>query len=391
VKACNELLAILRHASFDPTTIRYANLETWHKQMDILNKHGIQYANMRDDTIDGAQDVHFYYRPAWDIVVDILASTRFTQYLRHGFRPEYNADSGEREYGEFVSADWMKWATTLFGDAALTILAIFVGSDATQVKNRGSAHPIYISLGNFLDSFRLTGEAWQTSGLVPRLDHSLMREKGYRNKVFGERAASRQARSRRERQLFQACAWTVLKSLVDVVHEGGRHVLAGSGLVLKALPLVAAWNTDREEHNLITGAHPHTCFHCKVPAHLKDTVGEWPLIDSTNVKDMIEEANTTGEYGGDKWRLKYAASATKALPILASETWPDGSTHHNVVQSWERYDHFSVTTGFRADPNPLHDLPHCNLNQICRDDMMHCVLCGMMEHVLAALLSHIIM
>mmetsp|Transcript_79452 Transcript_79452/g.128692 ORF Transcript_79452/g.128692 Transcript_79452/m.128692 type:complete len:234 (-) Transcript_79452:468-1169(-) len=28
VKACNELLAILRHASFDPTTIRYANLET---------------------------------------------------------------------------------------------------------------------------------------------------------------------------------------------------------------------------------------------------------------------------------------------------------------------------------------------------------------------------
>jgi len=106
---------------------------------------------------------------------------------------------------------------------------------------------------------------------------------------------------------------------------------------------------------------------------------------------MIEEANTTGEYGGDKWHLKYAASSTKALPILASETWPDGSTHHNVVQSWERYEHFSVTTGFRADPNPLHDLPHCNLNQICWDDMMHCVLCGMMEHVLAALLSHIIM
>jgi len=97
------------------------------------------------------------------------------------------------------------------------------------------------------------------------------------------------------------------KSLVDVVHEGGRHVLAGSGLVLKALPLVAVWNTDREEHNLITRAHPHTYFHCKVPAHLKDTVGEWPLMDSTNVKDMIENANTTGEYGGDKWRLKYAA------------------------------------------------------------------------------------
>ena len=175
----------------------------------------------------------------------------------------------------------MKWATALFGDPALTILAIFVGSDATQVKICGSAHPIYISLGNFLDSFRLTGEAWQTSGLVPRLDHSLMQEKGYHNKVFGERAASRQARSRREQQLFQACAWTVLKSLVDVVHEGGRYIAARRGLGLKALPLVSAWNTNREVHNLIAGAHPHTCFHCKVPAHLKDTVGEWPLRDST--------------------------------------------------------------------------------------------------------------
>lgn len=59
------------------------------------------------------------------------------------------------------------------------------------------------------------------------------------------------------------------------------------------------------------------------------------------------------------------ASATKALPILATEVWPDGSTHHNVLQSWERYDHFSATTGFRADLNPLYDLPHCNLNQMC--------------------------
>jgi hypothetical protein len=60
-----------------------------------------------------------------------------------------------------------------------------------------------------------------------------MREKGNHNKVFGERAASRQARSRRERQLFQACAWLVLESLVDVVHEGKCHVLTGNSLVLK--------------------------------------------------------------------------------------------------------------------------------------------------------------
>ena len=44
-----------------------------------------------------------------------------------------------REYGEFVSADWIKWATALFGDAALTILAIFVVSDMCKVE-RGYVH-----------------------------------------------------------------------------------------------------------------------------------------------------------------------------------------------------------------------------------------------------------
>ena len=90
----------------------------------------------------------------------------------------------------------------------------------------------------------------------------------------------------------------VLKSVVDVVHEGGWQVLTGDGLLLKGVPLVSAWDTNRVEHTLITRAHPHTCFHCEVPAHFKHTVGEWLLIDSKNIKEMIPEANTTG---GDKW------------------------------------------------------------------------------------------
>jgi hypothetical protein len=86
------------------------------------------------------------------------------------------------------------------------------------------------------------------------------------------------------------------------------------------------------------------------------------------------------------------------LPV----TWQPDDVHLQGVQVTQVIDDavfvsssetavFQFTTGFRADPNPLHDLPHCNLNQICRDDNMHCVLCGLMEHVLVALLSHIIM
>jgi len=110
--------------------------------MDVLNKHGIQYAKMRDEAFDGAQDMHFYYRLAWDLVVDMLACVRFTKHLRYGFHPQYNAESGESKYGEFVLADWMKWVTAaLFSIAALTILPVFIGSNATQVQNCGSAHP----------------------------------------------------------------------------------------------------------------------------------------------------------------------------------------------------------------------------------------------------------
>jgi len=47
VKACNELLAILRHAAFDPISIRSANAESWQKKMDVLNKQVIQYAKKR--------------------------------------------------------------------------------------------------------------------------------------------------------------------------------------------------------------------------------------------------------------------------------------------------------------------------------------------------------
>jgi len=103
------------------------------------------------------------------------------------------------------------------------------------------------------------------------------------------------------------------------VHEGGHHALTRDSLVLKGVPFVSAWDTNSEEHELITRAHHHTCFHWEVPAHLKDTVGEWQLIDTKNVKDMIAEANKTGLYGGDKWWLKYGASATTALPIMATK------------------------------------------------------------------------
>ena len=187
-----------------------------------------------------------------------------------------------------------------------------------------------------------------------------------RKGVPAHQQAPKHARIRRHRRLFLDCAWTILKSLVDVVNEGGRYVQLGSGRVVKALPILAEWVTDRQEHELIVGAHQHTCYQCDVPEHLKDQPSSSKLYDAADVCAMTHEAACTGRYGGELWTVKYSGAIPHAKPILESETWPNGDVHEHCVQSWDRYDHFSSSTGFRADPNPLHSMPFCNINQICR-------------------------
>ena len=156
VKCCNELLAIVKHASFDPLSVRFKAVESWHSRMAKMNEFGIQYVNLRDASIDGSQDAHFYYRPAWLMVQEMAASAQLAAHFLQGYQPCFDDESGERQYGEFVSAGWMEEATLAVADKDITVLAVFMGSDATKITNRESAHPFYMSLGNFRNAFRRT-------------------------------------------------------------------------------------------------------------------------------------------------------------------------------------------------------------------------------------------
>ena len=59
-------------------------------------------------------------------------------------------------------------------------------------------------------------------------------------------------------------------------------VLSAS-LLAQVMPILALWVTDRQEHELIVGAHQHSCYHCDVPQHLKDQPSPSKLVDAADV------------------------------------------------------------------------------------------------------------
>jgi len=96
---------------------------------------------------------------------------------------------------------------------------------------------------------------------------------------------------------------------------------------------------------------------------------------------------------GDQWQQAYQAHDPTPLPILQfsdSKQHVDGSPS-TQVESVQRYKHCQRTLHCKPEPSILRTLPHCNLNQICRDDLMHLCLAGMMQHVLGAMMTYVLM
>lgn len=71
-----------------------------------------------------------------------------------------------------------------------TVVFIIIGSDETQIKKRLSAHPLYISAGNFPTHVRMTRDAWKVAGFVQELCST----------------GNRETLSRQKMLLFNACA-----------------------------------------------------------------------------------------------------------------------------------------------------------------------------------------
>jgi len=251
--------------------------------------------------------------------------------------------------------------------------------------------------------------------------------------------------SRREKQLFHQCVWLMLEKSEEEFAVGGRMVQCGDDVVCKIVQVLVLWITDGAEHELILKWNPHDCFHCDCASQDCECLAHYTsdhtnLYESAKIEYKVHKAMTEGTYGlvsmpalvlcnvlagtwfvmrewccvwipevscsvvglgvmthgtvcrGSLWQDGYTAQDLKPLPILQfsdTEQHVNGSptTAVELVKHYKHYKHYKRTQHCEPEPSKLHTLSHCNLTQICRDDLMYLCPASMMEHVLGAVMT----
>jgi len=328
--------------------------------------HGIHTVDLSVPGLDNeAGEMLFVFRSAWEIVCEMMLDTALMDMWTWQHEPQYNTD-GERMYGDFMAGQFVESVYNQIQDDAATVVFIIIGSDATQIRKRLSAHPFYISVGNLPTHVRMKPSAWRVAGFVPELCSE----------------GNAEQFSRRKMLLFNACAHHLLKECGAICIEGGRYAQDGRGIWRKIVPVLAMWNGDRQEHEMVTMSKVHSCFHCDCPADQRDNVEvveASQLKSQSQVKAAVMEAMTTGQYGAnDEWRQKIA----RARPFM--NITEEG---YIGVTSLARYSHCTSVLGVRPEFNLLWELPYTDLPQQCRDDPLHMVALGIMPHIMASALS----
>ena len=273
---------------------------------------------------------------------ETVADRGTMQHMMWGFQPEYDCD-GVRVFGNFCGAAWFQAATAALEDPNAFVVAVILGSDATSIKSRESAHQIYLTLGNLSRSFRQSKYGWQLAGFHPPLINELMKHPEGTSKRRKEWDIQR-----RRRKLFNATLYQLLRTIIAVYREGGRVVACADGNMRKIVPVLAMWVTDRQEHEHINQVPAHGCFHC-----IEGDDGTRRVRTANDTKEQVLEAIRTGNT---------PAHDDCNLPLLEMDT----HTGQLEVVSVDRYTSASRELGVYIDFNLLWEVPGVDINCICR-------------------------
>ena len=367
--AGDAVLRVLRDKSLDFREVRFASMRTYHTRIQQADL-GIAFADLtaRND----GQEVIFWYRSAWRIVLRMLQNPQNKGSIRWCF--ERREHSGERVFSSFNDSVWLEGAHQQPGMEGKTILGVMIGSDGAKFKKSLSGHPIYVSCANFCAQHRQTPKGWSLLGFVPELDRS-------------KTSLTDQAFARRMRQIMDTCLCLVTEEMLAVVRKGGVQEICCDMRMRTLVPLMAIYPTDRQEHELVLHAKVHSCFHCTVPADRKsDYTWRGEPKCASGVRTATRIGMTTGVYGAQgEW--KRVISVEK--PIMCID--PEFGTLE--VVSGERYEDFARVVGHYPEPNNFMNRwsdVGVDLLHSCRDDPMHMVQLGLMEHLMQACISRCI-
>ena len=367
--AGDRVLRLLRDQSLDFREVRFSKMQSYHTRVEASSL-GIEHANLAH--ADDAQEVSFWYRCAWKTLRAVLQRTQTKDVITWGFRRRHQ--EGERVFSSFNDSVWLEGAYQGEGMAGKTVVGVMIGSDGARFKKTLSGHPIYLSCANFDAHHRQSPKGWNLLGFVPEFDQSQTR-------------LSDSAFARRKRQIMDACLCLVTQDMLEAVQRGGEDVTCGDGQVRRIVPLLAIYPTDRQEHELVLHAKVHSCFHCKVERHQKsDPAWRGPPKCAAEVRSQTRVAMTRGVYGDDS---EWKRLIKDEKPIMKVD--PDSGTL--VVVSVERYEDFARVMGHY--PEPCNFMNRWNtagvdVMHICRDDPMHMVQLGLMEHLMQACISRCI-
>ena len=369
--AATKLLHIVKDKFFSGREIRFSSWNHWVTYMTLLGGHGLHAVDLTMPAIDGSQQIAFYYRSAWDVAKDMIQDPSLSSQMLWSFEAHVNS-AGERVFDEYMSGRWVEAVYNNTSDPAVTFVFIIMGSDATQCNKRISAHPFYVTMGNLRRQARMTRKGWRVAGFVPEYS----RGQAQVSTTFEHQ--------RRARQIFNACAWHVLKQCNDVCERGGEWVRDAAHKWRRIMPVFGLWATDRQEHELITQAYPHHCFHCDAHPHVSAQVNTFELsrdMSAQDIQSRVLRAAATGMYGADdEWKQKCAGSHSRPFMHVSNE-------QRIVVSSQARYVHCARHLHFVPEPNLLWNLCYADIYTQCRDDPLHMVFLGIYPHVQAGLLS----
>ena len=307
-KGATRLLKLVRDPAFNALDIRSSSWNNWIARLYTMSAHGLHTAYLAVPAHDGTQAVDFVHRGAWDVIKEFIHNPDFANQMIWGFQPEFDA-AGERVYGEIMSSRWIESVYADLEDTDVTIVAIVLGSDAFKtVQLQKDGHPFYMTLGNLPTAERARRRAWILMGFMPKLIQLEMETPS----DFNFR--------RRIRQIFQGCVLNLLKECTDIWNAGGRKVQDPSGVWRKIMPILCLYNTDRQEHEMVTMAHVHTCFHCGCPPHYEGEPDELPGLAPFDVDSLREAAMCAALTG------VYSEEDCPRTPNLAQ-----CRAHHNVT------------------------------------------------------------